>query len=153
MFSGLSGERLLLTLWVGSVLAVGYIAVPIAFATLGDITLAGDYAGKLFSVVNLLGIGCGSALLLSKVIAKGKQAITLWRFWVIVLMLLLTLVFYFYLQPQMANIKALAWQSDALLTAQFSSLHTMSRNLYLLLTVLGVALVVTTDNFSLKTGA
>ncbi|MBE0439918.1 MAG: DUF4149 domain-containing protein [Gammaproteobacteria bacterium] len=153
MFSGLSGERVLLTLWVGSVLSIGYLAVPIAFATLGDITLAGNYAGKLFSTVNLLGMGCGSVLLLGKVFAKGKRALTLWRFWVVVLMLVLTLVFYFYLQPQMADIKKLAWETNAELTAQFSVLHSIGRNLYLLLTILGLALVVTTDNFSLKTGA
>ena len=53
----------------------------------------------------------------------------------------------------MANIKALEWQSDAQLSAEFSSLHSISRNLYLLLTVLGLALIVTTDNFALKNRA
>jgi len=152
MFSGLSGERLLLTLWVGSLLSIGYLAVPIAFATLGDITVAGDYAGKLFSAVNILGIGCASALLLAKLFTKGKQALSLWRFWLIVIMLVLTLFFLLYLQPHMAAIKQLAWQSDTTLTAQFSSLHNISRNVYLVLTVLGLALVVTTDDFPSKTG-
>lgn len=153
MFSGLSGERLLLTLWVGSLLSIGYLAVPIAFASLGDITLAGDYAGKLFSAVNLLGMGCAIMLLLAKAVSKGKHVFNLWRVWVIVVMLILTLVFYFYLQPQMAHIKTLAWQTDDVLSAQFSSLHSMSRNLYLILTVLGLALVVTTDDYPVKTGA
>lgn len=152
MFSGLSGERLLLTLWVGSLLSIGYLAVPVAFTTLGDITLAGNYAGKLFSAVNLLGMGCAIVLLLSKLITKTKKALNLWRFWVILVMLILTLVFYFYLQPQMAHIKTLAWQSDEVLSAKFALFHSISRNLYLILTVLGLALVVTTDDFPAKTG-
>jgi hypothetical protein len=153
MFSGLSGERLLLTLWVGSLLSIGYIAVPLAFTSLGDIKLAGDYAGKLFSTVNLLGIGCASTLLLAKLISQTKKALTKWRFWALLVMLVLTLIFYFYLQPQMAHIKTLAWQSDEVLSAEFALFHSISRNLYLILTVLGLALVVTTDDFPAKTGA
>jgi hypothetical protein len=41
MLSGYTGERLLLTLWVGSLLSIGYLAVPMAFANL-DVTIAGD---------------------------------------------------------------------------------------------------------------
>jgi hypothetical protein len=46
MVSNLLGERLLLTLWVGSLFAIGYIAVPMAFATLDDVILAGQYIGS-----------------------------------------------------------------------------------------------------------
>ena len=51
MLSGYTGERLLLTLWIGALWSIGYLAVPMAFANL-DVTIAGDYAGKLFSAVN-----------------------------------------------------------------------------------------------------
>ena len=140
----LFSERLLLTLWVGSLCAIGYVAVPIAFATLGDVALAGDYAGKLFSTVNLLGLGCGIALLLSKFISSGKQVFTLWRFWVLILMLTLTLVFSVYLQPEMASIKPLISQDGALIE-RFGDLHIIRKNLYLFITLLGLALVVSTD--------
>ena len=144
-------ERLILTLWVGSLWAIGYIAVPMGFATLGDVTLAGNYAGKLFSTVNLLGLACGSVLLLTKLISFGKQVTKLWRFWLIIIMVLLTLVFSCYLQPEIAAIKQLAWQSDDKLLEQFSFLHAVSRNLYMVISLLGLALVVSSDTLSGKT--
>ena len=140
----LLSERLLLTLWVGSLCAIGYIAVPIAFATLGDVAVAGEYAGKLFSAVNILGLGCGIALLLSKLIASGKQSFSLWRFWVLLVMFVLTLVFSCYLQPEIATIKQDMMQ-DGHLIERFGNLHTISKNLYLFITLLGLALVVSTD--------
>jgi len=145
MMVNLLSERLLLTLWVGSLCAIGYIAVPMAFATLGDVTLAGNYAGKLFSAVNMLGIGCGFVLLISKSISIGKAVTTLWRFWVLVLMISLTLVFAFYLQPEIAAIKQLISAGDDAVLERFDLFHTLSKNLYMLLTVLGLALVVSTD--------
>ena len=145
MIANLISERLLLTLWVGSLLAIGYLAVPMAFATLGDVTLAGDYAGKLFSAVNLLGLGCGIVLLLSKFIAHGKQTITLWRFWVLLLMVLLTLVFSCYLQPEIAEIKQLTSQGDDAILERFDLFHVISRNLYMVLSLLGIVLVISSD--------
>jgi hypothetical protein len=138
-------ERLLLTLWVGSLCAIGYIAVPLAFANLGDITLAGDYASKLFSAVNFLGLGCGAVLIITKLIQYKFNVKHLWRFWLLVLMVIMTLVFSFYLQPQIAEIKQLNWQADQKLIEQFSLLHTISKNLYLILSLFGLVLVVFTD--------
>lgn len=145
MFTGLSGERLLLTLWVGSLWAIGYLAVPMAFATLGDIALAGDYAGKLFSAVNLLGLGCASVLIVSKAILFKSQVVRQWRFLLLLAMLLMTLAFSCYLQPQMADIKQLVWQNNAELSARFAQLHAMSKSLYLLLSLCGLALVLSND--------
>jgi len=140
----LISERLLLTLWVGSLWAIGYLAVPMAFATLGDITLAGNYAGKLFSAVNILGLGCGAVLLISSFIYHGKQAAKYWRFWVLLLMVVLTLVFSCYLQPEIAEIKQLTSQDDAILE-RFALFHVISKNLYLIVSLLGLALVISSD--------
>lgn len=140
----LISERLLLTLWVGSLWAIGYLAVPMAFATLGDITLAGNYAGKLFSAVNILGLGCGAVLLISSFISHGKQAAKYWRFWVLLLMVVLTLVFSCYLQPEIAEIKQLTSQDDAILE-RFALFHVISKNLYLIVSLLGLALVISSD--------
>ena len=57
------GEQLLVTLWVGSLWAIGYLAVPILFSTLDDRMLAGMLAGKMFTAVSFIGLGCGTALL------------------------------------------------------------------------------------------
>jgi len=145
MLSSLLGERLLLTLWVGSLLAIGYIAVPMAFANLGDVTLAGNYAGHLFSAVNILGLGCGVILLITKIVIYGNQVIRFWRFWVVLLMVLLTLVFNFYLQPEVALIKQIIHLGDNSAVEQFDFLHTVSKDLYIVLSLLGLALVVSTD--------
>ena len=140
------GERLLLTIWVGSLWAIGYIAVPMAFATLGDTTLAGNYAGKLFSVVNMLGLACGSVLLITMLINLGKQVIKSWRFWVVILMLMLILTFSFYLQPEIAKIKQLAMQGNDELLQRFAFLHEATRNIYMIISLLGLSLVVTTES-------
>jgi uncharacterized membrane protein YkgB len=139
-------ERLLLTLWVGALWAIGYLAVPIAFATLGDVNLAGDYAGRLFHAVNILGIGVCLVLLITKLIQLKTAMFGLWRVWLLLTMLTLTLVFLLYLQPEIAAIKALDWHADNSLVEQFNSLHKISEYVYHLLSLLGLALVVSKDS-------
>jgi hypothetical protein len=140
-------ERLLLTIWVGSLLSVGYLAVPVAFATIGDTVLAGNYAGKLFTIVNYLSVGSAVVLLVTKLLQYGKtRFFTLWRVWLMVTMMGLSLFFLFYLQPLMESIKLQDWHSNSVLVEQFSDLHSFSRNIYLVLTILGIALTVSTDN-------
>ena len=148
MLSSLLGERLLLTLWVGGLLAIGYIAVPMAFAHLGDVVLAGDYAGHLFFAVNMLGLGCGTILLITKIIIYGKQVTHLWRFWTIFIMVLLTVIFNFYLQPEIAIVKQIIHLGDNSVLGRFDLLHVVSKNLYIIISLLGLALVVSTDNQS-----
>lgn len=145
MIANLVSERLLLTLWVGSLWVIGYLAIPMAFVTLGDVTLAGNYAGKLFSAVNILGLGCGLVLIISQFIAYGKHALSFWRFWVLVVMLVLTLLFSCYLQPEIAELKQLTPQGGDAILERFALFHAISKNLYLVLSLLGLALVVSSD--------
>ena len=44
--------QIAITLWVGGLLAIGYIAAPVLFASLGDRQLAGMVAGKLEPLQN-----------------------------------------------------------------------------------------------------
>jgi len=145
MRASLISERLLLTLWVGSLWAIGYIAVPMAFALLGDMTLAGNYAGKLFSVVNSLGLACGTILIITMLINFGKQVMVSWRFWIVIIMLLLTLVLTCYLQPEIAQIKQLAMRGNEQLLQRFAFLHETSRNIYMIISILGLSLVLSTE--------
>jgi len=145
MKANLLSERLLLTLWVGSLCAIGYLAVPMAFATLADITVAGDYAGKLFAAVNILGLACATVLLIAKIMLNGKHVLSLWRFWVLALMLILTLVFSLYLQPEVAAIKLVLSQGSDAVLERFDLFHSLSKNLYMLLTLLGISLVLSSD--------
>jgi hypothetical protein len=148
MMSGYTGERLLLTLWVGSLWAIGYLAVPIAFANL-DTSIAGDYAGKLFFAVNVIGISSAVILLLSRLFIFGIKRFHLyWRSWMLLLMLAMSLAFVAYLQPEMHSIKQLDWQTDIALAERFANLHKMSENLYLLLSLFGLMMVLTTDKRS-----
>ena len=46
---------LAITLWVGGMWAIGYLAAPVLFASLGDRQLAGMVAGKLFALIGWVG--------------------------------------------------------------------------------------------------
>lgn len=147
MLSGYSGERLLLTLWVGSLWAIGYLAVPMAFANL-DVQLAGDYAGKLFFAVNIIGIVTAGILLISRLFVFGaKNFHRYWRSWLILLMLLVSLMFVFYIQPQMQTLKLMGLQQEAVVN-EFNKLHGLSQSLYMLISLFGLMLVLTTDKRS-----
>lgn len=142
MTAGLVGERLLLTLWVGSLWAIGYIAVPLAFVHFDDNVVAGAFAGRLFVLVDYVGLACGSALLVRYALL-GQHVMTLWRFWVTLTMLLMVAFLHFYCQVEMADIKRLDWREDAVLSARFDFLHHFSTGLYMVISVLGLALVAT----------
>jgi len=145
MMSGYTGERLLLTLWVGALWAIGYLAVPIAFANL-EVQLAGNYAGKLFFAVNVLGIVAACILLISRLFIFGlRQFHRYWRSWLLLLMLLMSAAFVGYIQPEMHSLKQAA---DLASTERFAELHKLSENLYLLLSLFGLMLVLTTDKRS-----
>ncbi len=144
MFSGYSGERLLLTLWVGSLWAIGYLAVPMAFANL-EVHIAGNYAGKLFYAVNIIGVVSATILLISRLFIFGVRAFPrYWRSWLILLMLLVSLVFVGFIQPEMQALKQLGLEQGSNIE-RFNDLHKLSENLYLLLSLFGLMLVLTTD--------
>jgi len=144
MFSGYSGERLLLTLWVGSLWAIGYLAVPMAFANL-EVHIAGNYAGKLFYAVNIIGVVSATILLISRLFIFGVRVFPrYWRSWLILLMLLVSLAFVGFIQPEMQALKQLGLEQGSNIE-RFNDLHKLSENLYLLLSLFGLMLVLTTD--------
>jgi len=131
---------LLLTLWVGATWAIGYLAVPILFASLEDRMLAGALAGKMFHAEALLGLLAGGLLALTLALQAGSRWLADKRLWLIAAMLLLTAVGAFVLQPQMAALKA-AGLPDDLAGSDFARLHGIASALYLLRSGLGLALV------------
>ena len=137
-------RTLLVTLWAGSLWTVGYIAAPLFFATLPDRLLAGTIAGTLFRAEAWLSLVCGALLL---VIFKAERdhparaacmRTTLW-------MLACVLIGYFGLQPFMAEIRAAAAQAggvmDEAMRSRFGLLHGVASIIYLLESLLAVALV------------
>lgn len=139
------GERLLLTLWVGALWSIGYLAVPLAFVNI-DATIAAEYAGKLFFAVNVVGLISGILLLSGKIILMRGKVLQFWRFWLLVGMIIITLLLSIYLQPEMAAIKLVEnWRMNDELAQQFNRLHIFSRNLYLMLSIAGLLLVLSSD--------
>lgn len=135
------GERLLLTLWVGALWAIGYLAVPVLFALLEDRALAGMLAGRMFSLVSYLGLVCGGVLLAGTVLRHGRAAWRGLRAGLLLVMLSLVVAGEFGLQPLMAQLKAGGLAEGSVQAAQFARLHGIASLLYLINSLCGLLLV------------
>lgn len=138
-------RTLLVTLWAGSLWTVGYLAAPLFFITLQDRTLAGTLAGSLFRAEAWLSLGCGVLLLAifrADAYLPTRNACTR----LVIGMLLCVLVGYFGLQPFMAEIRAAAAQAggamDEAMRSRFGLLHGIASVIYLIQSLLAVALVI-----------
>jgi hypothetical protein len=137
-------DRFALTLWVGGLWAIGYLAAPALFAALPeDRVLAGALAGRLFSLIAWIGIGCGTWLLVHAGLREKGRAPRSWRFWLIAAMLALTLAGHFGVQPVMAALKAEAGGAamQGALRERFALWHGISSTLYLIQSLFALALV------------
>lgn len=134
-------DRILLTLWVGSMWTAGYIIAPLLFNTL-EREMAGNIAGKVFTVTSYVGLACGVLLLLAALYQAGSQRLRQWRIWVIVIMLALIAVGQFGLQPQMAALKLQGIAEGSAAATQFGRLHGIASSLFLVTSLLGLALVI-----------
>ena len=134
----MAGERVLLTLWVGGLWAIGYIAAPSLFAALEDRQLAGALAGRMFHIISYIGLVCGALLLLSVVRRLGLQ----WRAWVLIIMIVLVASGEFLLQPVMESLKAQGLTEGSDARKQFGMLHGVAAFIYLVESLLGLVLVV-----------
>ncbi len=137
----LIGERILLTLWVGALWAIGYLAVPTLFALLDDRVLAGMLAGRMFTLVSFLGLVCGTLLLLGTGLRQGWLVLRSVRAWLLLVMLLLVVAGEFGLQPLMAQLKAQGLAEGSAQAAQFARLHGIASIIYLFNSLCGLLLV------------
>ena len=135
------GERIILTLWVGGLWAIGFLAVPVLFNTLDDRTLAGELAAPMFTIINGIGLACGGLLLLGAALDRGRGWYRSWRVGVIAIMVVGSAVILFVIQPQMAVLKAQVAAAGGALGARFGRLHGISSMIYLVVSVLGLLLV------------
>lgn len=132
------------TLWVGGLWAVGYLAAPILFYNLEDRALAGMLAGKMFTMVAWVGMICAGWLLVFRLGRFGPAALKQGVFWIVLLMLALTLAIHFGIQPILAQLKAAAMPKDvmeSLFRDRFATWHGISSAVYLIESVLGLVLV------------
>lgn len=133
----LVGERILLTLWVGGLWAIGYIAAPTLFSILDDKALAGSLAGQMFHIISYIGLVCGTLLVIS-VFQKSRLQ---WQFWILLLMLVLVASSEFILQPMMADLKAQGLLEGSPTKKQFGILHGVASTIYLFVSLCGLSLV------------
>jgi len=137
----------LVTLWIGAMWTVGYVVAPTLFGMIGDRTLAGNLAGRLFTLVAWIGLASAAYLLAFQLLRQRWRALRSGLFWVVVAMALMTLASQFGIQPLMAQMKADAWPREVMssvLRDRFATWHGVSSVLYLVQSVLGIVLVLGT---------
>lgn len=125
-------------------LMLGYVVVPMLFKILPDRQLAGIVAGQLFTSMAYIGIACAFYLLVCQLRQFGLLALRRATFRIVAAMLLLVLVGQFVLQPILSGLKAQAFPLDVMhsvLASRFTTWHAVSGILYLIQSLLGVALV------------
>ncbi|RRQ20728.1 DUF4149 domain-containing protein [Thiohalobacter thiocyanaticus] len=133
-------ERIILTLWVGGLWMIGYLAVPILFHQLEDTQLAGRLAGEMFRALNWFGLVAGALLLVSNRL-HARPGLD-WRAVTLVLMLVLILANAFGISPLMQELKAVGLPEGSEAAARFARLHGLSSFLYLVQSLLGLGLVI-----------
>jgi hypothetical protein len=134
-----------ITLWVGGMWAIGYVAAPVLFSSLGDRQLAGLVAGKLFALIGWIGLGAAAWLLLFLAVRWGGAVFKRAVFWLVVLMALMVAASQFGIQPLMAQLKVDALPREVMesvLRDRFATWHGVSSILYLVQSLLGLWLVV-----------
>lgn len=131
-------------LWVGGLWAVGYLAAPALFYNLDDRVLAGFVAGRMFAWMAWVGLVCGGWLLVFRIARAGGSVVKQGFFWIVVVMLLLTIAQHFGIRPVLQELKDMAMPKDvmeSLFRDRFQAWHGISSAVYLIQSLLGLALV------------
>jgi hypothetical protein len=133
------------TLWVGALWAIGYLAAPTLFYALQeDRQMAGMLAGKMFALVAYIGIASAFYLLIHRLVRFGTSALKQGFFWAVVAMLLLALAGHFGIQPILAELKNQAMPADVMQSVfadRFKTWHGVASIAYLIESLLGLVLV------------
>ncbi|MDR3158006.1 MAG: DUF4149 domain-containing protein [Zoogloeaceae bacterium] len=132
-----------LTAWAGMLWSIGYLVVPVLFCT-QERMLAGEIAGRLFAASGWAGLALGGYLLLALLARQGViGSLRTLAFWLAALMLILTAVSLFGIQPFMQHLKESALPLDVMrspLRERFVAWHGVASSLYLLQSLLALAL-------------
>lgn len=141
-WDGLAG--VMLVLWIGGLWAIGYVAAPVLFSSLDDKQLAGMLAGNLFEWMAWIAIAAAGFLLVHRIATDGGAALKSLFFWVVMVMLLLTLAGHFGIQPIMQALKDQAMPQavmESVFADRFARWHGVSSILYLIQSALGLLLI------------
>ncbi|MEI8077155.1 MAG: DUF4149 domain-containing protein [Betaproteobacteria bacterium] len=134
-------------LWVGGFVTVAYLVTPILFSTLGDRQVAGIVAGNIFRVEAYFSIALSLVLMVTAnfLVSKGENAYRLIR-WLLLAMLACAISAGLVLIPWMSSLRDQA-NADSISVmasssaALFSRLHGVSSSLFVIQSVLGIALL------------
>jgi hypothetical protein len=140
--------RVAITAWVGGLWVIGYLAAPTLFYRLTDHMLAGSLAGTMFSALAWTGIVCASYLLLFLFLRHGLRVFSLAVFWLVLLMLGVTLAGLFGIQPIVTRLALESWPRgimESTVHDRFAMWHGVSSALYVLQSLLGLALLLVQD--------
>ena len=138
-------QSIAVTLWVGGMWIVGFIVAPLLFSRLGDRVLAGAFAGKLFTIIAWIGIGCALYLILFRLVRFGAGCFRQGFVWVTLLMLALLLAGGFGVQAILESLRAQALPKEVMESVfrdRFMTWHGVASVLYVIQSLLGLFLVV-----------
>ena len=136
--------NLAISCWLGGSALFTFILTPLIFASYSR-DIAGGMVGTLFPGYFRWGLACGAVALLSQIINRGRFALA--SLAVITIMLALTAVQAFVLEPQAAALKhsIVSFETtpaDAPQRVQFRKLHGLSMAVNLAVIIGGVVLVI-----------
>ena len=141
VFSLISG------LWVGGFTTIGFLAVPILFSSLGDRQVAGMVAASLFKVTAYSGVVICTILMVTAnyLVRHGISRYRLTR-WILLAMLACSIGSAFILIPWMNSLRDQALYlglsvRESSYAYLFGRLHSASSILFMIQTLLGLALV------------
>jgi len=138
-------QSIAVTLWVGGMWVIGFIVAPLLFSRLGDRVLAGAFAGKLFTIIAWIGIGCALYLILFRLVRFGAGCFRQGFVWVTLLMLALLLAGGFGVQAILESLRAQALPKEVMESVfrdRFMTWHGVDSVLYVIQSLLGLFLVV-----------
>jgi hypothetical protein len=134
---------IVVTLWVGALWMTGLTAY-VLFDSLQDKQLAGNLAGKLFTIVSYIGMASAFYLLIQRLLDYSTGALKQSYFWAVFVMLLLILAGHFGIQPLLAQLKTDALPNDVMQSVfanRFKTWHGVASVAYLVECLLGIVLV------------
>ena len=118
----------MLSLWVGSLWTVGYLAAPTLFAVLEDRHLAGEIAGQLFFAETWLSLICATFILAPDLIRNFRQAF----FRVDNMLVILSVVFLAGMQWGVRPLVDASRLADGSTGPNFAMWHGVAAGMYLL---------------------
>lgn len=134
---------MVVALWSGNLLTVGYMVAPTLFMTLHDRALAGTIAGSLFAVQFWCSLVLGALLLALLIPLPGQQRKL--PCLLTGLILICTLISHLGIQPEMAALRAQAGAilqgAQGVAQSRFAMLHGISASLYLVQSIAGLILL------------